>query len=90
MIHFFSLQRRASLHLQKPSSHSVYEQIVCQSCQRHSLVVILTWLMSATASAALSLGFAFPPSLWTLVMSPPPRLRQDASFLYFTLEPFER
>lgn len=50
---------------------------------------MLTWLTSATASAELCLSFAFSPSLWTLVMSAPPRLRQDTSFLHLTLEPFE-
>jgi hypothetical protein len=45
--------------------------------------------MSASASPTLSLCFALPPILRTFEMSPTPRLRQNASFLHFTLEPLE-
>ena len=45
--------------------------------------------MSASASPTLGLCFAFPPVLRALEMSPTPRLRQNTSFLHFTLEPLE-
>lgn len=45
--------------------------------------------MNAPPSPALSLCFALPAGLRTLEMSPTPRLRQNASFLHFTLEPLE-
>ncbi|GAC1568821.1 MAG: hypothetical protein NVS3B14_19720 [Ktedonobacteraceae bacterium] len=45
--------------------------------------------MSATAPAALSLGFAFPAGLRTLEMRATPGFRQDASVLHLTLEAFE-
>jgi hypothetical protein len=45
--------------------------------------------MSAAASATLRLSFAFPPVLRAFEMSSTPRLRQNASFLHFTLEPLE-
>jgi len=60
-----------------------------ESTKCYALVALLTWLASATTLAALCLSFAFPPSLWTFVVSAPPSLRQDASFLYFTIEPLQ-
>ncbi len=46
-------------------------------------------LPGAPPPTTLCLGLAFAQGLWTLVMPPPPRLRQDAGFLHLPLKPFE-
>jgi hypothetical protein len=45
--------------------------------------------MNTPPSPALGFCFAFPPGLRAFEMPPTPRLRQNASFLHFTLEPLE-
>jgi hypothetical protein len=52
-------------------------------------VLVMQVLARTTPSAKLCLGFTFPTSLWTLIVSTTASLRQDACILDFAVELFQ-
>src|SRR5260221_14667595 len=94
VIHFSLVRRRKpELSLMKIASqreapsHYERETIPYHSSRCVALITTLLWLTSAPAPTTFDLGCAKAPRLAAVVVTAPPRLRQDASFLHLTAEP---